>query len=107
MFINSICRLNLNCISKLQIVNNKFCEIDVDKWDYIMRDSYYLRNAITLPLDFSALFKGASIAYDNDNVSHISYHIEDKPLIYQLFMNRKLLHLKVYQDPYVAIVEEM
>lgn len=88
-------------------MNNKYCEIDVDKWDYIIRDSYYLRNAIDLPLDFSALFEGAAIAYDVDNVSHISYHIKDKPRIYQLFMNRKLLHLNVYQDPSVAIVEEM
>lgn len=91
----------------LQIVNNTFCEIDVDKWDYIVRDSYFLRNAIELPLDFDVCFKGALITYDKDNVSHISYHRQDEKHIYQLFVNRKELHVNVYQDPSVAIVEEM
>lgn len=53
-FINSI----FLCFNIDQIVNNKFCAIDVDKWDYIVRDSYYLRNAIDLPLEFDRFFEG-------------------------------------------------
>lgn len=41
-----------------KIVNNKFCAIDVDKWDYIVRDAYYLKHAIDLPHEFVKVFEG-------------------------------------------------
>lgn len=51
-------------------------------------------------------FTGASIQYE-DHVAHIAYKQEDSKLVYQLFLNRKNLHVNCYQDPRVAIIEEM
>ncbi|GAB0089740.1 deoxynucleoside triphosphate triphosphohydrolase SAMHD1 [Sergentomyia squamirostris] len=40
-----------------EIVNNPFSEVDVDKWDYISRDIFYLKNVIEIPLDFFIFFQ--------------------------------------------------
>ncbi|XP_055708218.1 deoxynucleoside triphosphate triphosphohydrolase SAMHD1 homolog [Phlebotomus papatasi] len=88
-----------------EIVSNPFCEVDVDKWDYIMRDSFYLKNAIDIPHDFFKLFQGAKISFDKEGVSHISYHIDDLSNILRLFETRSKLHREVYQMPFVALME--
>lgn len=49
----------------------------------------------------------ASISYDDRQVSHISYNGRDYQSVCKLFLNRKRLHVQCYQDPDVAIIEEM
>ncbi|XP_059620105.1 deoxynucleoside triphosphate triphosphohydrolase SAMHD1 homolog [Phlebotomus argentipes] len=88
-----------------EIVSNSFCELDVDKWDYIVRDIFYLKHAIEISLDFLSLFQGAKIAYDGDGVSHIVYNIDDMSNILRVFEIRSKLHREVYQLPFVALME--
>ena len=90
-----------------EIVNNKYCHIDVDKWDYLLRDAYYLRNHIQIK-DFSGLFETAKVVYvDGDDGSHIGYRSEDFWMIENLFENRKLMHMEIYQNTAVIGCEKM
>ncbi len=88
-----------------EIVSNKFCDIDVDKVDYILRDAYYLK----FPLeDFKGFLKGANIFLSRGGMrSHIRYDVKDSQLIKNLFINRRNLHINVYQHPRVLVVEKM
>ncbi|XP_037040565.1 deoxynucleoside triphosphate triphosphohydrolase SAMHD1 [Bradysia coprophila] len=90
-----------------EIVNNKFCFIDVDKWDYILRDSYYLNNVISLPKGFARIFSGARVTATADGVTHISYHIDDYHLVHELFENRANLHGRCYQHPEIIGIEHL
>lgn len=90
----------------LQIVNNKYCFIDVDKWDYILRDSYYLNHVISIPKGFEQVFSGAKVTAIDD-ITHISYHIDDYHLVHELFENRANLHGRCYQHPEIIGIEQM
>lgn len=85
-----------------EIVSNKFCNIDVDKCDYLLRDNYHVQEEI---LDFKDFFFRARICTDNDGTTHIAYHINDFPLIENMFINRAKYHMKVYQLDKVCGVE--
>jgi HD superfamily phosphohydrolase len=84
-----------------EIVSNKYCNIDVDKIDYILRDAYHLRHSVSVE-EFSGFLKRATI-----QDSHISYDADDFHLIENLFINRKKLHKEVYQHPKVAALEQL
>jgi deoxynucleoside triphosphate triphosphohydrolase SAMHD1 len=89
-----------------EIVNNKFCFIDVDKWDYLLRDAYYLKNAIdNFHQEFDRFFEGARVTAGKDFVTHISYHVDDYCHIYELFENRSNFHIHFYQHPTTLGVE--
>lgn len=96
-----------NIISFRQIVNNKLCSIDVDKWDYILRDAYYLNNAISISNHFQNAFYGARITKDNFGLTHITYHYQDYPIICEIFRNRSNLHLHCYQSVEVIGIEAL
>lgn len=83
------------------------CSIDVDKWDYILRDAHYLQNAISISNGFPMLFHGARIIKDNSGITHISYHQQHYPLIYELFRNRTNLHIHCYKNVKVIRVEAL
>lgn len=87
-------------------MNNKFCFIDVDKWDYILRDSYYLNNVISIPKGFERVFAGARVT-TTDGLTHISYHIDDYHLVHELFENRANLHGRCYQRPEIIGIEHL
>ncbi|CAO1334559.1 unnamed protein product [Diamesa tonsa] len=93
-----------------EIVNNKYCHIDVDKWDYLLRDAYYLENYIEIK-DFSKLFEKAKVGHvigeDGIFCSHIGYRKEDFWMIENLFENRKRLHMEIYQHTAVIGCEKM
>lgn len=88
-----------------EIVNNKFSEIDVDKWDYILRDSYYLQHSIIVDKTCFTLYKNAWCLIGTDNLTHITYSINDFDKISKLFVLRFELHMNVYQLPTVALME--
>lgn len=88
-----------------EIVSNKYCQIDVDKWDYLLRDAYHLKNHIEIK-DFSKMFDGAKVVKVN-GVSHIGYRCEDYTMIENLFENRARLHMEIYQNIGVISCEQM
>lgn len=80
-----------------EIVSNKFCNIDVDKCDYLLRDSQYLKEYVEVK-PFIGFLSRARILYDSDGVSHIYYHQDDFELIENLFYNRAYFHMNIYQQ---------
>lgn len=86
-----------------EVVSNKYCNLDVDKFDYILRDFNYVNHPL---LPFQELLERARIIFDAENVSHIGYHVEDFQLIENLFINRANYHMDVYQFYKVAGIEK-
>lgn len=89
-----------------EIVSNKFCNIDVDKCDYILRDNHHVKQFVVLK-PFVGFFERARIVFDLKGTSHIGYHVDDYSLIENLFYNRAYLHMNVYQCHQVAGAERM
>jgi HD superfamily phosphohydrolase len=89
-----------------EIVSNKFCNIDVDKCDYILRDDYHVKDHVTLKPCGEFLAR-AKIVFDDEGISHIGYHAKDFNLIENLFYNRAYLHMNIYQHKRVAAAEKM
>lgn len=89
-----------------EIVSNYFCKIDVDKCDYILRDTHYVQDSVEIK-PFIEFLQRARIVYDSHGTSHIGYHCEDFPMIENLFYNRAYLHMNIYQHCQVAGVEKM
>lgn len=86
-----------------EIVSNKYCNIDVDKCDYLLRDYFYVHLEIK---PFKEFFHRARIFNDLNGISHIAYHADDFELIENMFINRAIYHKEVYQLPAVAGVEK-
>lgn len=89
-----------------EIVSNKFCNIDVDKCDYILRDGHHVKQFVVLK-PFINFLQRARIVHDDSGTSHIGYHVDDFELIENLFYNRAYLHMNVYQHFQVAGTERM
>lgn len=89
-----------------EIVSNKFCNIDVDKFDYILRDKHHVEEHVVLR-PFEKFLDRSQIIFDDKGVSHIGYHAEDFELIENLFYNRSYLHMHIYQHKDVAGAEKM
>ena len=85
-----------------EIVSNKFCNIDVDKCDYLLRDFHYVRLEI---LDFEKFMNSANVVYI-DGISHVGYHTNDFLLIENMFTNRAWYHMNVYQLPETFAIEK-
>lgn len=83
-----------------QIVSNKFNGLDVDKYDYLMRDSYYLSfNAkpnIDMLINHVKIIDGMMI-----------YPEQAIDTIYNLYMTRYRLHRSVYHHKGVLASQEM
>lgn len=73
-----------------QIVANKRCEIDVDKWDYFARDCHML--GINNNFDHARCIKYARVL-KVDDTGDLQIGFRDKVLI-QLFILFKILNLK-------------
>ncbi|CAG9800058.1 unnamed protein product [Chironomus riparius] len=86
-----------------EVVSNKYCNIDVDKFDYILRDFNCVQRQL---LPFVDLLDRARIVFDAENVSHIGYHVDDFHLIENLFINRANYHMDVYQFYKVVGIEK-
>lgn len=89
-----------------EIVSNKFCCIDVDKCDYILRDTLHVKDFVNIK-PFIEFMDGARIVFDASGTSHIGYHVKAFDLIENLFYNRAYLHMNIYQYFQVAGAERM
>ena len=84
-----------------QIVNNKINHIDVDKIDYIMRDSYHIGLQYN---DFSRLLSMIKVLDYNDN-KVLAYNDKLQQDIYLLFSSRYRLHKQIYNHHAVKAFE--
>ncbi|AYV85043.1 MAG: putative HD domain-containing protein [Satyrvirus sp.] len=84
-----------------QIVSNKLNGIDVDKFDYLSRDSKNL--GITTGFSANRLINEFII----DNNGNIAYPKHCSSDIYEMFHSRYMMHKKVYSHKTVKIIELM
>lgn len=90
-----------------EIVHNKRFKIDVDKWDYLLRDLFYLGSAVQIRTDFVRLFDHARVVRDDSGTTHIGYRAKDYRAIVALFEARTKLHIECYQHPTILGLENM
>lgn len=93
-----------------QIVANKSNNIDVDKFDYFVRDTHAL--GLRFPFDYERLMKLARVAEvpsgsGSEKQLHIVYPEKEAYSIYELFATRYSLHKKAYQHRVGNVVEIM
>lgn len=79
---------------KYQIVANKACQIDVDKIDYILRDSFHL--GIPHSGEFKKLLEDVRLNMTPNNNIELVWDSKLQFDIYSLFTTRYRLHKKVY-----------
>lgn len=84
-----------------QIVSNYLNGIDVDKFDYLLRDSYNLGISIS----FNPIRLINEFIIDNNN--NIAYPLHCSSDIYELFQSRYLMHKKVYSHKTIKLIESM
>lgn len=85
-----------------QIVANHLCDIDVDKIDYIMRDSYHL--GIKCGGEYERLIRQVKIVdYKGKKVLGWPEKLQDE--IYSLFQTRYKLHKRFYNHHTVKAIE--
>lgn len=81
-----------------EIVHNSWCEIDVDKLDYLKRDTFYLTSKMPSKIDdIGDFYKGAKVGREGDDVTHIIYNISTYSNIYEFFKTRQQLHKNYYK----------
>ncbi|KAJ8307004.1 hypothetical protein KUTeg_015088 [Tegillarca granosa] len=97
-----------DCVEIL-IVNNKNNGVDVDKWDYFIRDSH----ACGFPSNFDKE-RAVSVLrvrpYETDigiQANVLAFPLKDQINLYNMFSLRFTLHSKVYQHIVVKSVEEI
>lgn len=90
-----------------EIVHNKRYKIDVDKWDYLLRDVFYLGGVVQIGTEFVRLFDHARVVRDGSGITHIGYRASDYRAIVALFEARTKLHIECYQHPTILGLEKM
>jgi HD superfamily phosphohydrolase len=86
-----------------QIVANKRCQLDVDKIDYIQRDSMYLGNG--MKCEFDRLITEARVVKTIDGTFELGWFHRLNYEIFSLFTNRYRLHKLVYNHHAVKSYE--
>ncbi len=81
-----------------QIVSNSKFDLDVDKCDYIVRDSYYIGFSSNLQID--RIFSFARVMGDT-----ICFHEKISFQLIDIFVSRYRLHKEVYRHPVVIGIE--
>ncbi|KAL0230473.1 hypothetical protein PCE1_004032 [Barthelona sp. PCE] len=83
-----------------EIVSNSFNDIDVDKFDYIQRDSYY--TGVKTSFSHSRIFANSRIIG-----GHITFKINEQNTLVDLFNSRYRLFTRVYMHPKVLGLDSM
>ncbi|XP_053684845.1 deoxynucleoside triphosphate triphosphohydrolase SAMHD1 homolog [Sabethes cyaneus] len=90
-----------------EIVHNKHFKLDVDKWDYLLRDLFYLNGVVCIDTSFAQLFDHARVVRRKDGGTNIGYRAADYRLVVQLFEARAKLHIECYQHGTVLGLQRM
>lgn len=88
-----------------EIVANKKTNIDVDRWDYMMRDSYFF--GITCPIDFQRIISNLSVKVLENGEYRIAFRDKLKENIFEIFQYRMKLHRICYKHKVCKILEIM
>jgi len=96
-----------------EIISNKLTGVDVDKWDYFLRDNSNLRIGITF--DYHRFIKNITLvdwphtSYDKTNLRVKRIAIRDKEFdnCQEMFLDRSRLHRKGYQHKVVKTIDRM
>lgn len=100
--------LLLNKLICTQIVSNKDNGIDVDKWDYFLRDGKCLN--LNISFDYKRLMKFSKVVIDPKSdppKQVIAFRNKEARNIYDMFRVRSDLHLRAYQHITVQSTELM
>lgn len=87
-----------------QIVNNEESGLDVDKWDYFLRDSLYL--GLRCNFEYKRLIQFAKVL-DVNGKKQICFRDKVLEAIYNAFRTRSNLHRLAYQHRVVTVIEKM
>ncbi|XP_069985211.1 deoxynucleoside triphosphate triphosphohydrolase SAMHD1 isoform X3 [Penaeus vannamei] len=87
-----------------EIVNNKRTGVDVDKWDYILRDCHGL--GLNVTFEYERLIHFSKVAKVEDEWQIVFKEAEAENL-YEMNHARMLLHKKAYQHRVVKIIDRM
>lgn len=93
-----------------QIVSNPVHKLDVDKMDYLLRDSQALRFDMTIDgkLDVKALLKRSRLVYDaKEEKTFWMFHIRDQGMVYDLICRRFIFYNNYYLHPDVNAINCM
>eukprot|EP00916_Digyalum_oweni_P016438 GHVL01026961.1.p1 GENE.GHVL01026961.1~~GHVL01026961.1.p1 ORF type:complete len:218 (+),score=30.42 GHVL01026961.1:462-1115(+) len=84
----------------MEIVNNKSTSIDVDKWDYLQRDSFSV--GLNIEFDFDRVYMMSRV--ENN---HICFHVSVYDNLWDMFTSRWRLHKRVYSHKKTCATELM
>jgi len=85
-----------------QIINNKQTGLDIDKFDYMMRDNYHL--GLDYNITPQRIFLKSKI---NPETKNINYHFSIASNIFNVYSNRYKLYREVYCHQTVKTIETM
>nr|CAD7399548.1 unnamed protein product [Timema cristinae] len=92
---------------EIEIISNNENGIDVDKWDYFLRDSLQLNLKITF--DYRRLLQFCRVApvVDDGNTEHVCFRDKEVTNIHDMFLVRAYLHHHAYQHRVCQNIEIM
>ncbi|CAN7985710.1 unnamed protein product, partial [Ixodes hexagonus] len=88
-----------------QVVNNKESSLDVDKWDYYLRDCHAM--GLSCGFQFERLIGSARVIAARDGATHICFRDKELNTVYDMFRTRALLHRNVYQHRQAKVYDTM
>jgi hypothetical protein len=90
--------------SLFQIISNKDNGIDVDRWDYFLRDGHQLN--LSISFDYSRLLEFCRVI-DVEGERIICFRNKERHNIYDMFLARVNLYHNAYYHNVAMLIEEM
>uniref|UniRef100_A0A224YNL5 Sam/hd domain protein n=1 Tax=Rhipicephalus zambeziensis TaxID=60191 RepID=A0A224YNL5_9ACAR len=87
-----------------QVVNNRDSGLDVDKWDYYLRDCHAV--GLACGFQFQRLVGSARVV-EHEGFTRIAFRDKELNNVYEMFRMRSTLHNNVYHHQMISIFEAM
>jgi len=92
-----------------EIISNKESGVDVDKWDYFLRDS--MATGIKIVFDYERLLENMCVVPDKHekygNINRLAFRRKEADMCQEMFRDRSRLHKHCYQHKVVKIIDKM